>query len=79
MKDADRPEPKNFELQIINLGITDRRGKETTSGVLRETSQTVAPPVKKVRITENHEAILQAVRSRTASGESTTGCDSGRS
>ena len=72
MKDADRPEPKNFELQIINLGITDHRGKEVTSGVLQETNETVAPPVKKVRITENHEAILQAVRSRTAAGESTS-------
>ena len=71
MKDADRPKPKNFELQIINLGIKDNRNQEITSGVLQETDQEVMAPEKKVRITENHEAILQAVRSRTASGEST--------
>ncbi len=33
MKDADRPEPKNFELCIVNLGITDHRGKEITGYV----------------------------------------------
>ena len=65
MKDADRPEPKNFELQIINRGI------EATSGVLQETDVKVVAAVKKTRITTNHEAVLQAVRSRTASGEST--------
>ena len=72
MKDADRPKPKNFELQIINLGINDHRGLEVTSGVLLETDQEVMAPEKKLRITENHEAVLQAVRSRTASGESTS-------
>ena len=71
MKDADRPKPKNFELQIINLGVKDSRDQEVTSGVLQETDQEVMAPEKKIRITENHEAILQAVRSRTASGEST--------
>ena len=58
MKDADRPKPKNFELQIINLGVKDNRGQEVTSGVLQETDQEVMAPVKKLRITENHEAVL---------------------
>ena len=72
MKDTDRPPPKNFELQIIELGFTDHRGKEVTSGVLQETGEQISAPEKKVRLTANHEALLQAVRSRTASGEATT-------
>ena len=71
MKDADRPEPKNFELKIIELGINDHRGIAITSGILQETSEQVAVPEKKTRFTGNHEAVLQAVRSRTAAGEST--------
>ena len=71
MKDAERPGPRNFELEIIKLGVLDHRGKEVTSGILKETSQEVRIPFKKPRITANHEAVLQAVRSRTASGEST--------
>ena len=72
MKDADRPEPKNFELKIIELGINDHRGQAITSGVLQETNEQVSVPEKKTRFTGNHEAVLQAVRSRTASGEPTT-------
>ncbi len=72
MKDADRPETKNFELRIINLGITDHRGQQITSGVLEETNKQIFTPPKSVRISANHEAVLQAIRSRTASGEPTT-------
>ena len=72
MKDADRPEPKNFELKIIELGINDHRGLAITSGVLQETNEQVSVPEKKTRFTGNHEAVLQAVRSRMAAGEPTT-------
>ena len=72
MKDAERPNPRNFELHIVELGVLDDRGRQINSGVLLETDKEVEEALKKgPRLTENHEALLQAVRSRTEAGHST--------
>ncbi len=70
MKDAESPEPKTFELKIIGLGKKDHHGREIVSGVLVDTDKQFVETTQ-VRLSANHEILLQAVRSRVAKNEST--------
>ncbi|MGY0218371.1 helicase RepA family protein [Endozoicomonadaceae bacterium StTr2] len=71
MKDAESPESKTFELKVVGLGQKDHRGREVTSGVLVDTDRQFEEAALPVRLSANHEALLQAVRSRVMRGEST--------
>ncbi len=73
MKDAEPPAPLNLELSVVELGIRNHKGLMETSAVLIDTDKKPAPEAKPSRkLSGNHEAVLQAIRSRTATKEPTT-------
>lgn len=79
MKDAEEPPRMAYDLYPVDLYIDDD-GDQITSLVLndegrevREDAADIDPALAGVqRLTENHTALWQAVRSRTASGEACT-------
>ena len=71
MKDGLEPKPINFQIVPVELGIQDEDGEEVVSAVLVQTDKTLTVESKAPKLTGNHEALLQAVRSRKATGEST--------
>ncbi|WP_062260826.1 AAA family ATPase [Endozoicomonas arenosclerae] len=73
VKDSEPPKTQAFDMSIKHL-FNDQDGDAVTT--LVPTVEGREPPVeepeeKAIRLTGNHEAVLQAVRSRMASGEST--------
>ena len=73
MKDAEPPEPLNLELRGVDLGVLDEKGYSVTSAVLVDTDlEPVQTEKKQWKPTGVQEAILQAIRSRQTSKESTT-------
>lgn len=69
MKDAEQPEGTAYELECIHL-LTDSDGDIITSlTVIDSGREPEEPEPSKPPMTKNHQAVWQAVRSRTASGE----------
>lgn len=79
MKDAEEPPRRAYDLHSVDLYVDDD-GDRITSLVLndegreaRENDVTCDPDLIGIsRLTENHFALWQAIRSRTASGDSCT-------
>lgn len=75
MKDSEEPERKAYDLRTAEL-YTDEDGELVCSLVVRDEpreAREVEPELENVsRLTENHQALWQAVRSRTAKGEPCT-------
>jgi hypothetical protein len=75
MKDSEEPERKAYDLRTAEL-YTDEDGELICSLVVRDEpreAREVEPELENVsRLTENHQALWQAVRSRTARGEPCT-------
>ena len=72
MKDAESPDSMTFELHTVELGLKDHRGREVISAVLLESDKEFKGQAKRTYFTDNHQALLQVVRSRTAKQEPTT-------
>lgn len=75
MKDAEEPERKAYDLRTAEL-YTDEDGELVCSLVVHDEpreAREVEPELTSVsRLSDNHQALWQAVRSRTASGEPCT-------
>lgn len=75
MKDSEEPERKAYDLRTAEL-YTDEDGELICSLVVRDEpreAREVEPELANVsRLSENHQALWQAVRSRTARGEPCT-------
>ncbi|EEB3144496.1 AAA family ATPase [Salmonella enterica subsp. enterica serovar Newport] len=75
MKDAEEPERKAYDLRTAEL-YTDEDGELVCSLVVHDEpreAKEVEPELASVsRLSDNHQALWQAVRSRTAKGESCT-------
>ncbi|UYM18220.1 AAA family ATPase [Endozoicomonas euniceicola] len=72
MKDGVEPKPMNMEFATVDLGVIDKKGRMITSAVLLQTDKEPQQDTKPVKLSANHEAVMQAIRSRTAIGESCT-------
>ena len=64
MKDADEPDPLNFELFNVDLGIVDEDGESVNSAILDLTDKPM--PVKeekdgKAKISKNVQAVLDVL------------------
>ncbi|MCI4005057.1 helicase RepA family protein [Dickeya dianthicola] len=79
MKDAEEPPRRAYDLTAVNLYVDDD-GEPVTSLVLRDEGREVrddptdADPALSgiTRLTDNHVALWEAIRSRTASGDGCT-------
>ncbi|MDY8883425.1 hypothetical protein UZM40_23160, partial [Escherichia coli] len=75
MKDAEEPERKAYDLRTAEL-YTDEDGELVCSLVVHDQpreAKEVEPELANVsRLSDNHHALWQAVRSRTAKGEPCT-------
>ncbi|WP_238550849.1 helicase RepA family protein [Dickeya chrysanthemi] len=79
MKDAEEPPRRAYDLTVVNLYVDDD-GDQITSLVLNDEGREVRedeaasdPDLAGIpRLTENHFALWQAIRSRTANGEGCT-------
>jgi len=75
MKDAEQPDPKAYDLTSVHIR-TDSDGDDVNSlsviAVSRQPSENQGSLPKSHHLTANHEAVWQAVRSRTQMGHPTT-------